>query len=98
MDERFIVKPTDLVVDEKGNLGYSYDYEIQYKDAENLNNLTKSALLNECKRRKVEAFDFPVPSKISRYELAKDLAMAKGYLENNLSGKSLKVEETQREF
>lgn len=98
MDERFIVKPTDYVIDEKGNLGYSYDYKEQYKDAEKLNDLNKSALLDECKRREIDAFEFPVPSKISRFELAKDLARAKGYLEDNLSKTNSKTNEQQREF
>ena len=95
MDEKIIVKPTDYVVDENGNLGYSYDYETQYRDAEELNKLPKDALLDECEKRREEAFRFPVPSKISKYSLAKDLAFAKGY-ESREADKYL--DEPQREF
>jgi len=101
MDEKIILKPTDYVVSEDGKLGYSYDYESQYRDAEHLDSLPKDALIDECKRRRNEAFSFPVPSNISKYSLAKDLAFAKGFVQGDSDG--LQVQEngnegSEREF
>lgn len=97
MEQKLIVKPTDYVVGENGNLEYSYDYKKQYEDAEKLNQLSKEALLDECKKRSQEAIEFPVPSKISRLRLAEDLAMAKGYV-GGLKSKAHTGDENQREF
>ena len=79
MDEKVIIKPTDYIVEENGEIGYSYSYEEQYRDGERLNNLTKKELLQECQNRWKDVEELPVPSKISRYELAKDLAFAKSF-------------------
>ncbi len=101
MDEKIILKPTDYVVGEDGKLGYSYDYESQYKDAEHLDSLPKDALLDECKRRRSEAFSFPVPSNISKYSLAKDLAFAKGFVPREADreqGQKSEVFGAEREF
>lgn len=95
MDEKIIIKPTDYVVEENGEIGYSYPYEEQYKDGERLNNLTKKDLLMECKNRWREVEELPVPSKISRYALARDLAFAKGYVSSEEETQS---KEDQREF
>ena len=79
MSDKIILKPTDYVALENGGLEYSYSYEEQYLDAEKLNELSKSELLDEMNRRWKEVQMFPIPSKVSRYALARDMAFAKGY-------------------
>lgn len=97
MGERVIVKPTDYTVDENGKVGYSYSYDKQYSDAEYLDGLTEKELLAEIDKRWQEVQSFPVPSKISRHALARDLALAKGFdISKNINRQ--KDQEAQREF
>jgi len=95
MERKIILKPTDYVQNIDGSLGYSYDYDSQYSDGEWLNSLAEKELILECENRWKQVQKFPIPSNISKYSLARDLALAKGF---DISKLSQKTNEGQREF
>ena len=97
MEERIIVKPTDYTVNENGKIDYSYSYDKQYDDAKFLDSLSQRELVAEINKRWQEVMAFPVPSKISKHALARDLALAKGFdiVPRTTSQKS---QGSQREF
>lgn len=95
MNDKIILKPTDYVVSEEGEIGYSYSFEDQYSDGENLNKLSKEALLDERDRRWKAVQEMPLPSRISKYALARDMALAKGY---DVREADQNINESRREF
>ena len=95
MERKIILKPTDYIQKSDGKLCYSYDYESQYSDGEWLNSLSEKELSDECKKRWKSVQSFPIPSNVSRYSLARDLALAKGF---DIGKHNNKTNEGQREF
>ena len=98
MDDKVFVKPTDYVILDNGELGYSFNYDEQFKDAKKLNELSKTDLLQEVDDRWKNVQELPVPSRVSKYTLAKDLAYAKGYAVDTSRQNILSTSEKQREF
>ena len=103
MDKKIILKPTDYVHYKDGSVDYSYGLQSQYADGSQLDELSKTDLLAECKKRREEFLRFPIPSNFSRYSLANDMAKAKGFSQTE-SFMKIKTDETktttnvQREF
>lgn len=96
---KIILKPTDYVFYKDGRIDYSYSYDDQYSDGKYLNGLSAEELLKEEQKRWGVVQKFPLPSNVSKHSLARDLALAKGYIVSNANSKNNKSAEiSQREF
>jgi len=96
---KIILKPTDYVFYKDGRIDYSYSYNDQYSDGKYLNSLSAEELLKEEQKRWDIVQKSPLPSNVSKHSLARDLALAKGYIVSNANSTNNKsAEMPEREF